>query len=125
VSAKAWSAASEIDDVSSFDIGIMPLPDDQWSKGKCGLKGLQYMALGVPTVMSPVGVNTGIIASGENGYLATTEDDWVQAVTNLVEDVALRSRLGEAGRHTIVDRYSGSQWAPRFLDVLERAASGS
>lgn len=123
VSAKAWSAASEIDDVSSFDIGIMPLPDDQWSKGKCGLKGLQYMALGVPTVMSPVGVNTAIIAPGENGFLATSEDEWVDVVTRLVRDEALRRRVGEAGRRTVVDRYSGRTWAPRFLDVLEQAAS--
>jgi len=123
VSAKAWSAATEVDDVSSFDIGIMPLPDDGWSRGKCGLKGLQYLSLGVATVMSPVGVNTGIITPGENGFLATGEDEWVETVACLVEDEVLRRKVGEAGRQTVVDRFSGREWAPRFLDVLERAAS--
>jgi len=123
VSAKAWSAATEVDDVSGFDIGIMPLPADEWSRGKCGLKGLQYLALGVATVMSPVGVNTEIIDAGQNGFLAETEDEWVEAVALLVEDAALRRRLGEAGRKTVVERYSGRQWGPRFLQVLEQAAS--
>ncbi len=123
VSAKAWSAATEIDDVSSFDIGLMPLPDDQWSQGKCGLKALQYLALGVPTITSPVGVNPDIISSGDNGLLASTEDQWVEAVSRLVADAPLRRRLGDAGRQTVVERYSGRRWAPRFLEVLEQAAS--
>jgi len=123
VSAKAWSAATEIDDVSSFDIGIMPLPDDEWSRGKCGLKALQYLALGVPTVTSPVGVNPDIVTSGQNGLLASTEDEWVEAVGRLVDDVSLRRRLGAAGRDTVVEHYSGQRWAPRFLEVLEQAAS--
>jgi glycosyltransferase involved in cell wall biosynthesis len=123
VSAKAWSAETEVDDVSSFDIGIMPLPDNQWSRGKCGLKGLQYMALGVATVMSPAGVNTDIISSGDNGFLAGSEDEWVETLARLVQDEDLRRRVGEAGRQTVVDRYSGRQWAPRFLEILKRAAS--
>lgn len=124
VSARAWSVATEIDDVSSFDIGIMPLPDDEWSRGKCGLKGLLYLALGLATVMSPVGVNTEIISPGENGFLAATEDEWVETVARLVEDEALRLRLAGPGRQTVIDRYSGRQWASRFLEVLEKAASG-
>lgn len=123
VSAKAWTAATEIDDVSDFDIGIMPLPDDEWSKGKCGFKGLLYLALGVAPIMSPVGVNTDIIDPGRNGLLAQSEDEWVEAVAQLVEDEPLRHHLAEAGRQTVVERYSGRQWAPRFLEVLERAAS--
>jgi glycosyltransferase involved in cell wall biosynthesis len=123
VSAKPWSAATEIDDVSGFDIGIMPLPDDEWSRGKCGLKGLQYMALNVPTIMSPVGVNTEIVSPGENGFLASTEDDWVDCIARLVKDHDLRRRVGAAGRQTVLDRFSGREWAPRFLEVLERAAS--
>jgi glycosyltransferase involved in cell wall biosynthesis len=125
VSAKAWSAATEVEDVSSFDIGIMPLPDDQWSRGKCGLKGLQYLALGVATVMSPVGVNTAIVRPGENGFLAGSEDEWVETVGRLIDDEELRRRVGQVGRQTVVDRYSGRQWAPRFLEVLERAASSA
>jgi glycosyltransferase involved in cell wall biosynthesis len=123
VHAQAWSAETEIDQVAGFDIGIMPLPDDEWSKGKCGLKGLLYMALGVATVMSPVGVNTEIITPEVNGLLAGTEDEWVEAVAGLVEDQMRRRRLAEAGRETVVDRYSGERWAPRFYDVLDEAAS--
>ncbi len=123
VSVQAWTAATEIDEVSGFDIGIMPLPADEWSKGKCGFKGLLYQALGVAPVMSPVGVNTEIIDDGQNGLLAQTDDEWVEAVARLVDDEALRHRLADAGRQTVVERYSGQQWAPRFLKVLERAAS--
>jgi glycosyltransferase involved in cell wall biosynthesis len=123
VSAKAWSAATEIDDVASFDIGLMPLPDDDWSRGKCGFKALLYLALGVPTVASPVGVNPAIIRSPDVGLLAGTEDEWVEAVGRVVEDEALRRRLAVAGRHAVVERYSGQRWAPRFLEVLERSAS--
>lgn len=123
VSAKGWSAVTEIDDISSFDIGLMPLPDDQWCRGKCGLKALQYLALGVPTVTSPVGVNPRIIDSGGNGLLAASEDEWVEAVSTLVADESLGRRLGDAGRTTVVERYSGQAWAPHFLRVLEQAAS--
>ncbi|HEX8771927.1 MAG TPA: glycosyltransferase family 4 protein [Acidimicrobiales bacterium] len=123
VSARAWSAATEVDDIASFDIGIMPLPDDDWSRGKCGLKALQYLAAGVATVASPVGVNSEIIRPGDNGLLASGEEEWYEAVRSLATDEQLRRRLGAAGRRTVVERYSGQRWAPRFLDVLEQAAS--
>lgn len=87
-----WIKADEIRELSSFDIGIMPLPDDEWAKGKCGLKGLQYMALEIPTIMSPVGVNREIIRHGENGFLASEEGEWVSILTQLIEDKALRKR---------------------------------
>jgi glycosyltransferase involved in cell wall biosynthesis len=80
------------------------------------------MALGVPPVVSPVGVNTDIVCDGENGLLASTEDEWVEAVGRLVQDAGLRRRLGAAGRSTVVDRFSGQRWAPRFLEVLRQAA---
>ena len=120
---KAWQAETEIDEVSSFDIGLMPLPDDDWSRGKCGFKALLAMSLGVPAVVSPVGVNTEIVADGQNGLLADGTDGWVEAVGRLAADPALRERLGAAGRATVVDRYSGQQWAPLFLEVLEGAAA--
>ena len=116
-----WRAESEIAEVSAFDIGLMPLPDDDWSRGKCGFKALLYMALGVAPVVSPVGVNTEIVADGANGLLAGDEDAWVEAVARLVADPDLRGRLGAAGRETVVERYSGQRWAPRFLEVLQEA----
>ncbi|HLF99955.1 MAG TPA: glycosyltransferase family 4 protein [Acidimicrobiia bacterium] len=123
VVARPWRRESERDDVGSFDIGLMPLPDDEWSRGKCGFKALLYMALGVPTIASPVGVNTEIIEHGVNGLLATTEEEWVEAIQTLLEDPDLRRRLSEAGRRTVVERFSGQVWAPRFLDVLADAAA--
>lgn len=118
-----WRHDTELDDLRSLDIGLMPLPDDDWTRGKCGLKALQYMALGIPTVVSPVGVNTDIVTNGENGMVATTTEEWFDAVATLVESEALSRRLGDAGRQTVVDKYSGQAWAPRFLEILETAAS--
>ncbi|MGQ0433337.1 MAG: glycosyltransferase family 4 protein [Microthrixaceae bacterium] len=121
--ARPWSRETEILDVSGFDVGLMPLPDDEWSRGKCGFKVLLYMALGVPVVASPVGVNTEIVEDGVNGLLASTEDEWVEAIKRLAAGPGLRRRLADAGRTTVVERYSGQGWAPRFLEVLEKAAS--
>jgi glycosyltransferase involved in cell wall biosynthesis len=123
VVAKPWVRSTEIQDVSGFDIGLMPLPNDQWSRGKCGFKALLYMALGVPAIVSPVGVNTEIIDEGVNGLFASSEDEWVDAIKRLAVDVELRHRLAEEGRKTVVERYSGQRWAPKFLDVLEEAAA--
>ncbi|HWD09188.1 MAG TPA: glycosyltransferase, partial [Actinomycetota bacterium] len=124
VRVEPWRAETEIAEVGAFDIGLMPLPDDEWSRGKCGFKALLYMSLGVPPVVAPVGVNTVIVSDGANGLLASTEEDWVGAVGRLVEDAALRRQLGAAARQTVVERYSGQAWAPRFLEVLEAAVAG-
>jgi glycosyltransferase involved in cell wall biosynthesis len=113
-----WDPASEVDDLSEFDIGIMPLPDDEWSKGKCGLKGLQYMALGIPSAMSPVGVNTTIIDDGVNGFLPASEDEWVARLSELIESADLRARLGAAGRATVVRDYSVDSQRGRYLELL-------
>ena len=121
VTVKAWRADTEVADVAGFDIGLMPLPDDDWSRGKCGFKALLSMSLGVPPVVSPVGVNTEIVDEGVNGLLAAAEDEWVEAVGRLVADPARRERLGAAARETVVERYSGQRWAPRFLKVLQEA----
>lgn len=118
-----WSAATEVQQLARFDVGIMPLPDDEWSKGKCGMKGLQYMALAVPTVMSPVGVNPEIIDDGRNGFLAATTGEWVAKLAALVESAGLRRKLGEAGRRTVVERYSVASQRGRLVDVLRGVLS--
>lgn len=122
VTVKAWDARNEIQDIASFDIGLMPLPDDDWSRGKCGLKALQYMALEVSPVVSPVGVNTDIVSDGDNGLLASNEDEWMEAIARLVESESLRRNLGKAARETVIERYSGQQWCTAFLSTLEEAA---
>lgn len=119
VEAMPWRAATELEDLRPFDIGIMPLPDDQWSRGKCGLKALQYMALGVPTVCSPVGVNSEIIRDGQNGLLASTDDEWVEKLSGLLRSKEERARLGRAGRETVEARYSAAVQAPRVYEVFE------
>ena len=111
-----WRKATELDDLRAMDIGIMPLPDDEWARGKCGLKGLQYMALGIPTLMSPVGVNSEIIQDGQDGFLANTTAEWVEKVARLVEDADLRRRMGEAARRTVEQRYSLQAWRQRYVN---------
>ena len=118
VQGEPWNAASEIPTVSAFDVGIMPLPDDEWTRGKCGFKGLLYMSLGVPTVMARVGVNPEIVAHGQNGLLAQTPSEWFEALTTLIEDAELRRKLGTAGRQTVVARYSRKAWRNAYLELL-------
>lgn len=102
----AWNSKTELEDLHRFDIGIMPLPDDEWTKGKCGLKGLQYMALEIPTIMSPVGVNGEIIQDGVNGFLASSTEEWVSKLSLLIENPELRVNLGKEGRRTVEKQYS-------------------
>ncbi|MGH9946976.1 MAG: glycosyltransferase family 4 protein [Pyrinomonadaceae bacterium] len=114
-----WRSETEVEDLREMDVGIMPLPDDQWSKGKCGLKALQYMALGKPTVCSPVGVNTVIIQDGENGLIADSKNEWIEKLSALILDTELRNRLGMAGRKTVEEKYSAISQAPRVFDLFE------
>ena len=119
VEAMSWNAATELDDLAAIDIGVMPLPDDRWSKGKCGLKALQFMALGIPTVCSPVGVNTDIIQDDQNGFIAGTEDEWVEKLTRLLRSRELRQRLGQAGRATVEQHYSAITQTPRVYEIFK------
>ena len=119
VEAMRWRAATELDDLSEIDIGVMPLPDDRWSKGKCGLKALQFMALGIPTVCSPVGVNTDIIQDDENGFIAGTEEEWVDKLGRLLRSHELRQRLGHAGRVTVEQKYSAITQTPRVYEIFK------
>src|SRR5262249_26385554 len=105
-----------------IDIGIMPLPDDEWAKGKCGLKGLQYMALSIPTIMSPVGVNTEIIKDGENGFLAASTAEWVDKLSQLIDSSELRQRIGANGRQTVLKDYSVEANKHLYLEYFIKLA---
>jgi glycosyltransferase involved in cell wall biosynthesis len=115
----AWSSATEVDMINSFSIGIMPLPDDEWAKGKCGLKGLSYMACEVPTIMSPVGVNTEIIQHGKNGFLASTTDEWMACLSQLIENPELRETIGKAGKQTVLEKYSVLSQQQNYLNAFK------
>ena len=114
-----WLKDREIEDLLQLDIGIMPLSDDVWTRGKCGFKALQYMALGIPAVASPVGVNTEIIDHGVNGFLCTTEEEWFTCLKSLIDHPALRERMGQQGRRKIIDHYSVLSNTPTFLSLFE------
>lgn len=118
-----WTAENEVQSINSFSIGIMPLPTDEWAKGKCGLKGLSYMACEVPTVMSPVGVNTEIIKHGENGFLASTTEEWFFCLSQLIESASLREKTGKEARKTVIEKYSvlsqQDNYLKAFRSVLE------
>jgi glycosyltransferase involved in cell wall biosynthesis len=114
-----WNSKDEIKELSTFDIGIMPLPDDEWSKGKCGLKGLQYMALEIPAIMSPVGVNTEIIQDGVNGFLANTNEEWINRISTLIDNAPLRCTMGKAARQTIIEKYSVLSQQSYYLQVFD------
>ncbi|MDX9750148.1 MAG: glycosyltransferase family 4 protein [Flavobacteriales bacterium] len=113
-----WNADTETRDLEPIDIGIMPMPDDEWSRGKCGFKGLQYMAMGKPVVLSHVGVNAAIVHPGVNGFLARTEADWAEALGRLVEDADLRRRMGAEARRTVEQQWSLHAWTDTFLRQL-------
>jgi glycosyltransferase involved in cell wall biosynthesis len=123
VEAMPWRAETELEDLSEIDIGMMPLPDDRWSKGKCGLKALQFMALGIPPICSPVGVNTDIIQDDQNGFIAGTEDEWVEKLRRLLRSAELRRRLGDAGRATVEQNYSAITQTPRVYEIFKSVLS--
>ena len=117
-----WNKSTEIEDLCKFDIGIMPLPDDEWANGKCGLKGLQYMALEIPTIMSPVGVNKEIIEDGYNGFLATSIEEWVEKISLLIESPELRKKIGIQGRQTVIEKFSFDALKDAYLKYFTEQA---
>ena len=125
VEKKTWVEADEGADVASFDIGLAPLPDDPWSRGKCATKLLQCMAARVPCVASPVGAHADIVKEGENGFLAAAPEEWAEKLARLARDPELRDRQGDAARRTVGEEYSLQAHAPRLaalLQSLRRAA---
>ncbi|MBI5857841.1 MAG: glycosyltransferase [Sphingobacteriales bacterium] len=113
-----WNIKTETEDLLNFHIGLMPLTDDEITRGKCGFKAIQYMALGMPALASPVGINNEIINDGVNGYLCKTGEDWEQRITQLLSDPALRSRLGKAAREKVENYYSVKSVSTLFLSLF-------
>jgi glycosyltransferase involved in cell wall biosynthesis len=114
-----WSAEREIEDLQAIDIGVYPLPVDDWVMGKSGLKAIQYMAFGIPPVATDAGINPMLIRDGENGLLVRSDAQWVEALERLVREPALRRRLGEAARAEAVGKYSVRAIAGRYRQVLD------
>ena len=116
---RPWRLETEISDLASIDIGMMPLPDDPWTRGKCGFKALQYMAMGIPAVISPVGLNKEIVQHGVEGYWCSTFQDWTSHLEELILSPERRIEMGERGRHTVQDRYSVASNSANFLSLFQ------
>jgi len=114
----AWREDSEVEEIRGFDVGVMPLPDEPWARGKCGFTLIQYMACWLPVVASPVGVNAEIVEEGGNGFLAADREAWVKALEALRVDAALGRRLGAAGRGKVEARYCQAVTGPRVAVLL-------
>jgi glycosyltransferase involved in cell wall biosynthesis len=119
-----WSETDETRIASYFDVGIMPLTDEEYQKGKCGCKILQYMAAGLPAVVSPVGINSKLVEHGERGFLADTEEEWFVAIRTLMSDPILRQKFGLTGREFVEREYSLRVWVPVLLELLRRVSGG-
>lgn len=117
---RPWSPDTEAEELAAFDIGLMPMPDDPWARGKCAMKALLYMAMGIPAVCSAVGTNLEVIRDGVTGLLPRSDADWVEGLRRLVEDPSLRHRLGVSARRTVEERFSANVCARSFAAVLRR-----
>lgn len=113
-----WKRDDEIQQLQSIDIGIMPLTDDEWSRGKCAFKALQYMGIGIPAILSPVGVNKEIINEGVNGYLAESEEEWYEKLDQIIQNASLRKQIGTTARQYIISNYSVEAHRSRYLEYF-------
>jgi len=114
-----WTKDGEMSALLSLDVGIMPLKDDVWSRGKCGLKLIQYMAAGLPSITHPVGAALEILEDGKNGFISAHMDGWRDALEMLAGDVSLREKIGKAARETIEERYSLHVWGPKVVELID------
>ena len=114
-----WFLQKELQELQSFDIGIMPIPDNNWTKGKCGFKAILYMSAGVPVVCSKVGANCEIVQDGVNGFLASNEEEWIKKLSILIESPSLRANIALTGRKTAEEKYSVKENTPKFLEILQ------
>jgi glycosyltransferase involved in cell wall biosynthesis len=120
-----WSEATEVTFIAEGSIGVMPLPDSPWERGKCGYKLIQYMACGVPVVASPVGVNPEIVQDGCHGFLAATKKEWAVALERLLTDPKLCNDMGREGRKRVESNYCLQVTGPRMVTLLKQAAQGT
>jgi len=119
----AWSSATEATSLATAHIGVMPLSDDEWARGKCAFKLLQYMAAALPCVASPVGANTEAVVDGFNGFHARTGDDWERSLQALIESPELRARFGANGHAHVESRYAMQSYQRRYSELLARLAA--
>ena len=120
-----WNEDDEVNEINNFDIGVMPLPDSPWERGKCGFKLIQYMACGLPVIASPIGVNSEIVEHGVNGFLVETVEEWESSLRTLMGDPELRHRMGQAGRVKIERQYSLQVTCPVITSVIKSIVNGS
>lgn len=113
-----WNREAEITDLNKIDIGIMPLDDDEWATGKCGFKALQYMALEIPALVSPVGVNQEIVDDGINGFHCKNSIDWKEKIMKLMDNQGLRNKMGKEGRKKVIEKYSVESNTQNFLNII-------
>lgn len=119
---KTWSQETEIADLRDMDIGLMPLMNDPWSEGKCGLKILQYFGVAVPAICTPVGMNRDVVKDGLNGFYANSPEDWIEKISVLIKDAPLRKEMGARGRDIVMKGYTIEACAPRFTDIIRNVA---
>jgi glycosyltransferase involved in cell wall biosynthesis len=117
-----WSEDTEVALINGFDVGVMPLPNDDWARGKCAFKLIQYMACGIPVIGSPVGANSDVV-NPDCGFLANSEHEWLSALRQLRDNCGLASEMGQAGRERVVRHYSLQRNLPVLAEVIYRAAN--
>jgi glycosyltransferase involved in cell wall biosynthesis len=122
---KHWNSEEEVADLQSFDIGLMPLVDDPWSWGKCGLKIIQYQGVGIPVVCTPVGLNQDLVKDGVNGFYAMAPEEWEEKLSILIEDSSVREKMGREGRNRVLGHYTLQACAPRLFSILDRMVERS
>ena len=117
---REWSPETEVEEIAEIEIGIMPTPDDEWSRGKCALKALQYMSLGIPAICTDMGANRDVIEHGKNGFLAKRHEQWLEYFDKLIDDRNFREQLGKQAEVTVLKRYSMRKCAELFAEVVRK-----
>jgi len=120
-----WTQQRQVESLRDFAVGVMPLTDSVWARGKCSYKMLTYMSVGIPVVVSPVGMNIDVLACGVSGYAASTEDEWVQALIDILKNRDLALKMGLTGRSIVEARFSKRVICPQLVDVFREIVPGS